>query len=162
MDIAVNLSDHCPVSIDIICSLSRVSDIDNNSSACNNEPGCTKLRWDKACPDLYYDYTRIAFQSLFDQVSSHYYTFCMALPNDRVSDSVGVSYHDNSYNLCSSCYLVIFPSSINSLMCTEMYNCVRCKAIAYIEDKYNCLVSLLNCAARATIPIESHDFRKFW
>jgi len=139
LDLADNFSDHNGIYMKLSCKISVKSHLDNkNEVTCGAEAQVHKnLRWDHANLQHYYDFSRVLLQPIHDNLCISYNNYLSV-----------VSQQHNNYNI--------------NVSDSFHYHKVYSDVVQHIESVYNQTVSALVHAAHCTIPVEKHNFRKFW
>ena len=140
---ALNLSDHLPISLVININIPGQSDAINPEPV-ENTSTWSKLRWDKADLNAYYDQTRLVLQPIFDDFVPFY--------NNLMS--YAASNPDSYHSICKEKYEKsnISDSSIAGATCRHV-----------IDKYYQLLVDALFHASQVTVPsIKANTLKHWW
>ena len=179
LDLAFNLSDHCPV----YARLAVDHIVSTPINVANNKRSQASLRWDHAQPYLYYDCTRELLQPLFDKLSSvysegmsHNSNYCTdnsdygpncdyvyrATRNASELNTSSRATLDSHYANFSQCNLFSNNSQkINSGFFSQT-TIESGHIVKSIEEMFACLIGSLNQAADSIIHVVKCDFFKYW
>ena len=167
LDLADNLSDHNPISVQFKMSLS-ISGICNNKTNKNSKSVNDQktLRWDHSYLPQYYECTRSQLQPIYNLLASNVHdnylngeshTFVDIDPN--VHKELG---QHNSVGGVTRCRYCSMDYCEISQACHCDINTKSAKITASVESMYNDIVNALNNAAQLCVPIKKSNFFKYW
>lgn len=157
LDIAINLSDHYPISI----SIKMLKSITGTSLPAAKTSNNTefKLRWDYADLNLYYERCRELLQPLHDRltfITNELISLRLiiddnyALPNNSFCDQRKLL-KSKIIDLCN----IKLDVSLDSISCHSLVN-------MFIDKVYEDLKLALITSAEQSVPLDKCCFRKFW